>query len=37
MTVPDIDRTEPERSGDERSMLAAWLDYYLLRERVAGE
>ena len=28
MTVPDIERTEPERSGDERSMLVAWLDYY---------
>jgi hypothetical protein len=28
MTVPDIERTEPTRSGDERSMLGAWLDYY---------
>src|SRR6185437_7478202 len=28
MTVPDIERTEPDRSGDERSQLVAWLDYY---------
>jgi uncharacterized protein DUF664 len=28
MTGPDVERTEPERSGDERSMLVAWLDYY---------
>jgi predicted kinase len=28
MTVPDIDRKEPGRVGDERGMLEAWLDYY---------
>jgi hypothetical protein len=28
MTMPDTDRVEPSRTGDERSMLDAWLDYY---------
>ena len=28
MTVPDTDREEPGRVGDERVMLEAWLDYY---------
>jgi Protein of unknown function (DUF664) len=28
MTGPDVERAEPERSGSERSMLVAWLDYY---------
>jgi hypothetical protein len=28
MTAPDIDRIEPDRSGGERGMLDAWLDYY---------
>lgn len=28
MTVPEIERVEPGRVGDERGMLEAWLDYY---------
>lgn len=28
MTVPQVDRTEPGRTGDERGMLDGWLDYY---------
>jgi Protein of unknown function (DUF664) len=28
MTVPEVDRAEPGRVGDERGMLEAWLDYY---------
>jgi uncharacterized protein DUF664 len=28
MTATDIDRAEPPRVADERTMLAAWLDYW---------
>lgn len=28
MTMPEIDRKEPGRVGDERGMLEAWLGYY---------
>src|SRR5215470_8025484 len=28
MTAPQIDRTEPARTLDERALLDGWLDYY---------
>lgn len=28
MTAPEVSRTDPPRTGDERAMLDSWLDYY---------
>jgi hypothetical protein len=28
VTVADVERSEPPRTGDERAMLESWLDYY---------
>jgi hypothetical protein len=28
MTAPEVTRTDPPRTGDERTMLGSWLDYY---------
>lgn len=28
MILPDVARTEPPRTGDERPLLEAWLEYY---------
>ena len=28
MTIPDVARSEPSRSADERGLLDSWLDYY---------
>lgn len=28
MTAPDVTRSEPPSTGDERTMLDSWLDYY---------
>lgn len=38
MTVPDVARSTPARSADERALLDGWLDYYraTMQDKCAG-